>query len=30
MENKRYREEHRTVADVVNPKADSVYQTDAN
>jgi len=30
IENKRYREEHRSHADVVNPKLDLVYQTDAN
>jgi hypothetical protein len=30
IENKRCRQEHRGDADVVNPKAGFVYQTDAN
>jgi hypothetical protein len=30
IENKRYREEHRRHADVVNPKPGFVYQTEAN
>jgi hypothetical protein len=30
IENKRYREEHRSCADVVNLKPGFVYQTEAN